>query len=70
MFCKMFKPWRWLHSSRDHLVLVVYSKGLPLLISSAVASYTQNFLALVLVGRSTTGCCGNWPNTLVAQLEL
>lgn len=48
-------------------MLVVY-RGLLLLTSSA-AAYTQNFLALVLVGSSTTGYCGNWPNTLVAQLE-
>lgn len=46
-----------------------YSKGLLLLMSSAVAS-TQNVLALVLVGKFTAGHSGNWPNALVAQLEL
>ena len=49
-------------------MLVDYSKGLLLLTSSADV-YTQNFLALVLVGKSTTGCSGNWPNALVVQLE-
>jgi len=68
MFCEMLDPWRWLLSSRDHLMLVDYSKGLLLLTSSADV-YTQNFLALVLVGKSTTGCSGNWPNALVVQLE-
>lgn len=69
MFCEMFEPWRWLLSNRDHLALVGYSKVLLLLTSSA-AVYTQNFLALVLVGKITIGCSGNWPNSLVAQLEL
>lgn len=65
MFCEMFEPWRSLVSSRDHLGLVGYSKGLLLLTSSA-AVYTQNFLALVLNGKITTGCSGNWPNAVVA----
>ena len=50
-------------------MLVGYSKGLLLLTSSA-AVYTQNFLALVFVGKVTTGCGGNWPNAVVAQLGL
>lgn len=49
--------------------LVGYSKG-SLLLTSSAAVYTQNFLDLILVGKITTGCSGNWPNALVAQLGL
>lgn len=69
MFCEMFELQSWLLSCRNHLALAGYSKGLLLLASSA-ALYTQNFLALVLVCKITTGYSGHWPNALVAQLEL
>lgn len=54
---------------KDQLAVAVCSKDLLLLTQSA-AAYTQSFLALVLVGKITTDCSGNWPNTLVSQLGL
>lgn len=65
----MFEPRGRFLSFRNQLALVACSRDL-LLPTLSAAAYTQNFLSLVLVGKTAAGCSESWPSVLVSQLGL